>query len=150
MDVAIDPGLGHRRRISPHIAAVAMRKVEHEETGFLLDTADHDRRLAEIGLRMAGRMRQWHEHFLTALFPLANIILDNRIAAGEPALITEPVENTLGRMALFARYLSVFIQPVIDRRNERIQLRPAGLVIVADSQVASNTTASSLRCRGIC
>ncbi len=124
MDVAINPGLGHRRRISPHVAAVAMRKVEHKEPGFLLDTADHHRRLTEIRLRMAGRMRKRHEHFLTALFPLPDIVLDNRIAAGEPALITKPVENTLGRMALFARHLSVFIQPVVDRRNERVQLRP--------------------------
>ncbi len=101
-----------------------MRKVEHEEPGFLLDTADHDRRLTEISLRMAGRMRKRHEHFLTALFPLANIILDDRIAAREPAFVAKPVKHTPGRMALFARYLSVFIQPGVDRRNKRVQLRP--------------------------
>ncbi len=115
MDVAIDPSLGYRRRISPHIATVAMRKIEYEEMGFLLDTSDHDRRLTEIGLRMAGRMRKRHEDFLTALFPLPDIALDNRIAAGEPALITKPVKHTLGCMALFARYVSVFVQPVVDR-----------------------------------
>lgn len=127
MDVAIDPGLGHRRRISPHIATVAMRKIEYEETGFLLNTADHHHRLTEISLRMAGRMRKRHEHFLTALFPLPDIVLDNRIAAGEPAFVAKPVKHTLGRMALFARYVSVFIQPVVDRRNERVQLRPPDL-----------------------
>jgi hypothetical protein len=35
-----------------------MRQVEHEEAGLLLDTADHHHRLAEIGLRMARRVRQ--------------------------------------------------------------------------------------------
>src|SRR5690606_35776051 len=39
MDVAIDPRLSHRSGIGSHIAGVAMRQVEHKETGFLLDTA---------------------------------------------------------------------------------------------------------------
>jgi hypothetical protein len=64
MDVAIHPGLGHRRRIGPHIAAVAVRQIEHEEVRLLLHAADHHHRLAEIGLRMARRMRQRHEHLL--------------------------------------------------------------------------------------
>ncbi len=34
MDVAAHPGLGHRRRIGPHVGAVAVRKVEHEEVRF--------------------------------------------------------------------------------------------------------------------
>ena|GEM_PF-6374432 len=71
MDVAVDPGLGHRRRIGPHVAAVAMRQIEHEETGLLFHAANHHRRLTEVGLRMAGRMRQRHEHLLPTLIPLA-------------------------------------------------------------------------------
>ena len=123
MDVTIDPGLGHRGRIGPHVAAVAVGKIEHEETCLLLDTADHNRRLAEIGLRMAGRMRQWHEDFLTALIPLTHIILDDRVAANEPVLLTQPVKHPLGRMALLARHLHILIQPMLGRRNKRIQLR---------------------------
>ena len=124
MDVAIDPGLGHRRRISPDIAAVTMRKIEYKEPGFLLDTADHHRRLTEISLCMAGRMSKRHEDFLATLFPLPDIVLDDRIATGETAFVAKPVKHTLGRMALFARYVSVFIQPMVDRRNESVQLRP--------------------------
>lgn len=101
-----------------------MRKVEHEEMRLLLDTADDHHRLTEIGLRMAGRMRQRHEHFLAALIPLAHVILDDRIAASEPAFVSKPVKHPLGRMALLARHLSVFVQPVIDRRDKRIQLGP--------------------------
>jgi hypothetical protein len=50
--------------------------------------------------------------------------LRKAVAAGEPALIAKPVENTPGRMALFARDLQVLIKPPVDRRNERIELRP--------------------------
>ena len=124
MDVAIDPGLGHRSRIGPHIAAVAMRQIQHEEARLLLDAANHHRRLAEISLRMARRMRQRHEYLLPALISLAHIILDDRVAAREPALVTKPVKYPLGRMPLLARHLQVFIEPLLDRRNESIQLRP--------------------------
>ena len=123
MDVAIDPGFGHRRRIGPHIAPVAMRQIEHKEARLLLHAANHDRRLTEVRLRMAGRMRQRHEHLLAALITLAHIILDDRVAAGEPAFVAQAVEHPLGRMALLARHLQVFIEPMVDRRNECIQLR---------------------------
>ena len=123
MDVTIDPGLCHRRRISPDIAAVAMRKIQHEETRLLLDAADHHRRLTEVCLRVSGRMSQRHEHLLAALIPPAHIILDDRVAAGKTAFVAQPVEHPLGSMALLARHLEVLIQPMLDRRNERIQLR---------------------------
>ncbi|MBB6182577.1 hypothetical protein HNQ75_004566 [Rhizobium flavum] len=34
--------------------------------------------------------------FLAALIPLAHVTLDDRIAAGEAALVTQPIEHTLG------------------------------------------------------
>jgi len=123
MDVAVDPGLGHRRRIGPNAAAVAMRQIEHEETGLLFHAANHDRRLTEVSLRMARRMSQRHEHLLAALIALAHVILDDRVAAGEATFIAKPVEYPLGRMALLARHLQVFIKPMLDRRNKRVQLR---------------------------
>ena len=101
-----------------------MRQIEHEEAGLLLDAADHHHRFTEIGLRMARRMRQRHEDFLAALIPLAHVILDDRIAAGEATLVTQPIEHTLGGMALLARHLHVRIEPLVDRRHKRIQLRP--------------------------
>ena len=122
MDVAIDPGLRHCRRIGPYIAAVAMRQIQHEEVRLPLYPANDDHRLAEIGLCMARRMRQRHVHLLATLFPLANVILDDRVAAGEPALVAKPVEHPLGRMALLARHLHVLFQPVIDGRYKGIQL----------------------------
>lgn len=122
MDVAVDPGLGNRRRIGPHKAAVTVGKIEHEDMRLLLDAADHHHGLAEISLPMSWRMRQRHEHLLATLIPLAHVIPDDRVAAGEPALVSKPVKHSLGRMALLARNLHVPIKPMIDRRNERIQL----------------------------
>lgn len=89
-------------------------EIQHEEVGLPLHAADHHHRLAEIGLPMARRMSQRHEHLLAALIPLAHVILDDRVAAGEPALVPEPVEHPLGRMALLARHLQVFFQPMLD------------------------------------
>jgi len=123
MDVTVHPGLGHRRRIGPNIAAITMRKIQHEEAGLLLYTTDHHHRLAEIGLRVARRMGKWHEHFLPALIPLAHVVLDDRVAAGEPALVAQAVKYPPGGMALLARHLQVLVEPMLDRRNKRIQLR---------------------------
>ena len=44
---------------------------------------------------------------------------------GEAAFVPQPVEHPLGRVALLARHLSVLVESMIDRRNKRIQLRPA-------------------------
>src|SRR3546814_8817159 len=73
---------------------------------------------------MAGRMRSRHEPLLATLISLAHVILDDRVAAGEAALVPETVEHTLGRMALLARHLQVFLQPMLDGCNESIQLGP--------------------------
>ena len=71
----------------------------------LLDAADDDHRLAEIGLGMTRRMRQRHEHLPAAPFALAHVILDDRVAAGEPVLVPQPLEHPLGRVALLAPHL---------------------------------------------
>src|SRR5690606_24020065 len=127
MDVAVNPGLGHRRRVGPHIARIAVRQVQHEEVGLLLDAPDPDLRLAEVGLSMARRMRQRHKYLLAPPFPLPNVVLDDRIAAGKAALIAKPVEHPLGRMPLLARHRTVRLQPALDDRDERIKLWPPDL-----------------------
>lgn len=86
----------------------------------LLNTADHHHGFAEIGLRMAGRMRQRHEDLSAALRAFAHVILDDRVAAGETAFGAQPVKHPLGRMALLARHVYVLIEPSIDSRNEWI------------------------------
>ena len=124
MDVAIDPGFRHGRRIGPNIAAVTVRQIQHEEVRLTLHATDHHHRLAEIGLSVAGWMRQRHKHLLAALFTLAHVVLDDRVAAGKSALVPEPIEHPLGRVALLARHPHVLIKPVTDRRNKCVQLGP--------------------------
>ena len=100
MDVAVHPGLGGRRRIGADEAGVAVRQVEGEEVRRLLDAADHHRRLAEVGLRMAGRMVQRHEHLPAAPPMLADVVLHDGVAAGEPVLVPQPLEHPLRGVAL--------------------------------------------------
>lgn len=78
----------------------------------------------QICLGMAGRMRQRHEHPPAALLALSDVILDDRVAAGETVLFAKAVNNLFRRMTLLARNLTVTIKPCIDDRNERFQLGP--------------------------
>ena len=121
--MAIHPGLRCRRGKSPHEAGIAVRQVYDEEMRLLLDAACDDHRLAEVGLSMAGRMRQRHEQFAAVPFPLPHVILDDGVAAGEPVLIAEPLEHPLGRMPLLAMDPAIVLQPAVDDAGEGIQLR---------------------------
>lgn len=78
---------------------------------FLLDTADDDHRLAEVGLGMPRRMRQRHEHLAASSLALPHIILHDRIAAGKAMLVLEPLEHPLRRVALLAVDLAITLQP---------------------------------------
>ena len=123
MDMTIHPGLGHCRGIGPNIARIAVRKIQHKEVRLLLDTADPDQGFTEVGLCLARRMRQRHEHLLAPPFPLPDIVFDDRIAAGEAALIPKPIKHPLSRMPLLARHRQVRLQPALDDRQKRIELR---------------------------
>jgi hypothetical protein len=101
-----------------------VRKVEDEEVRLLLDPADHDQRLAEIGLGVPGRVVQRHEHLAAAPLMLAQVRLHDGVAAGEPVLVPQAVENPLGRVPLLARTVQVLAQPRVDDLGEPVQLRP--------------------------
>lgn len=100
---------------------------QHEEVGLLLNASDPDQGLAEVGLCLARRMRQRHEHLLAPPFTFPDVVLDDRIAAGEAAFLAKPVEHPLGRMPLLARHGPVRLQPALDDRKERIELRTPDL-----------------------
>ena len=86
MDMAVHPRLRLRRRISPDEAGVAVRQVYDEEMGLLLDAADDSDGFAEICLRMSRWVGQRHEHLPAPPFALPNVVLDDRVAAGETML----------------------------------------------------------------
>ena len=103
MDLAVGPRLRRRRRIRADVTRIAVRQVEGEEMRFLLDPADDDHHLAEVRLRVPGRMVKRHEHLAAAPLMLAQVCLHDGVAAGEPVLVTKPVEDPLGRVPLLAR-----------------------------------------------
>ena len=123
MNVSVHPGFRHCRRIGPHIAGITVRQIEREEVGLLLHPADLHQRFPEIGLRISRRVRQRHEHLPAALLALPDVILDDRIAAGETMLGAQAVEYPLRRMPLFARDAAVTFKPSIDDRYKPVQLR---------------------------
>ena len=104
------------------MTGIAVREVQHEDVRLLLNTTDPDQGLAEVGLSVARRMRQRHEHLLTASAPLSQVILDDLVAAGEAAFLAKPVKHPLRRMPLLARHGPVRLQPPLDNRKERIEL----------------------------
>ena len=84
--MAIHPGLRRRRRIGPHETAVAVWQVHDEKVGLLLDATDHHDGFAKIRLRMPGRVDERNEHLPAPPFALPNVVLDDRVAAGEAML----------------------------------------------------------------
>ena len=124
MDVAVGPRLGRRRRVGADVTGIAVRQVEGEEVRLLLDPADHHQRLAEVRLGVTGRMVQRHEHLPAAPLVLAQIGLHDGVAAGEPVLVAQPVEDPLRGVTLLARAVRVLAQPSVDDLGEPVQLRP--------------------------
>ena len=123
MHMPVDPRLGRRRRVGPHIAGVAVRQIEDEEVHLARDTPDLRPRLAEVRLPMPRRMVQRHEHLPSPATMLAHIIFHNRVAAAEPVLGPKTVENALRRVPLLGQLLQILLQPPVDDPAEPVQLR---------------------------
>ena len=124
VDMPIHPGFRCRRRICTDVAGIAVRQIKREEVSLLLDAADHHGGFAKVGLGMAWRVRERNEHLAMPPAMFAHVVLDDCIAAGKPVLVTEPLENTFGRMSLLARALPILEKPSIDDHGEAFQLRP--------------------------
>ncbi|KNX42317.1 hypothetical protein ROTO_02030 [Roseovarius tolerans] len=123
VDVAIHPRLRRRRGIGPHKAGVAVRQIQDEEMGLLLDAIDDHHGFAEIRLGIPGRVGERHEHLTSTPLAVPDIVLDDRVAAGETVLLAQPVIYPLGGMALLAVGLTIPVQPRVDNLGEPVQLR---------------------------
>jgi hypothetical protein len=117
--VAVEEGLGPLRRVGPDEARVRVRQVEAEEVDLAPLAADHRHRLAEVDLGMAGRMNKRDEHLPHPLPPLADVVLHDRVAAGEAVLGPQPLVDPLGRVPLLGRRRAVLLQDPVDGRGER-------------------------------
>ena len=124
--VPVDPCLGRRRRVCPNVRCVAVRQVEGEEMDLLLDPADERPRFAEIGLRVPRRMNQRHVHLPTPTMMLANMVLHDRVPAGEPVLVAKTIEDALRGVPLLAMVvLAIPPQPLVDESGKSVELRTA-------------------------
>ena len=68
--------LGSLRRVGLDEATVAVDHVQREVVDGLLHSPDYGTRLAEVALRLAGRMRQRHVHLPRPQAMLAHVVLD--------------------------------------------------------------------------
>jgi len=59
------------------------------------------------------------KHLTASLLPFPDIVLDDRIAAGETVLLTQTIKNPLGGMALLAADLTIPVQPRVDDLGTR-------------------------------
>ena len=119
--VPVTEGLEPLSRIGLDEARVRVRQVEAEEVDLPLHPANHRHRFPEVGLRVARRVHQRHEHLPDRRAPLANVVLHGGVAAGEAVLGAEPVVDPLGRVPLLDRRRAVLLQDPVDHRGERPQ-----------------------------
>ena len=124
MNMAINPGLGNRRRIGPNKAGIAVRQIQRKEMRILLNSADHNQGLAKIRLGMARSMRQRYKHLTTASSMFPDIILDRRLTAAKLVLIPQAPKNALGGVALLARKAEIVLKSLVDEASEPVQLGP--------------------------
>src|SRR5580704_17292831 len=82
-DVPIKKSFRRLRRIGLDEAGVRMRQVEAEHMQLHPYAADDANAFAEIDLRMARRMGEWHEDLARPDACQADVILPGRIAAGK-------------------------------------------------------------------
>ena len=82
----------------------SMGKISRRKMGKLaLNPGHHHQRFAEVGLRLARRVRQGNEHLPRPQLRCVNVVLHDGVAAGEPVLIAQTLEDPLGRVPLLGR-----------------------------------------------
>ncbi len=101
-----------------------MRKIHRKIVRRALDAADHDQSFAEVRLRLPGWMRQRHEHLAAAQLRRPQVVLHDRVAAGELMLFLQPLPDTLRRVPLLGRPLLVVLQNGVEHADPGVELRP--------------------------
>jgi hypothetical protein len=101
-----------------------VRQVHAKEVSLLFDTADHYQGLAEVGWRIAGRVRKWLENILMPDQCIPHIVLHDRLPATESMFGFQPFPDSLGRVPLLARLRFVIFQNLVSHPNPRSQFRP--------------------------
>ena len=99
-------------------------RIRQKKATLLAPSSYLDRRLAEIDLRMARRVVQRNEGLARRLPAGSDIVFHDRVAAREPVLVVQPLEDPMCRVALLARYIRIRVRlkDRIDDAGEPVQL----------------------------
>ena len=82
-------------------------------------------------------MRQGEKHFLVALLPGSDDVLDHRLTTGVAVLVTQPLEDAVRRVPLLPGRLPVILQDLLDDGQKRFQLAlRAGLTLAVTGRLA--------------
>ena len=98
--MAIQEGLGGLGRICFDETPVVVGQVQDEIVGFLLNAPYDHQSLVEVALGMARRVGERHEHLPRPAAMLPHVVLDRGVSAVEAVLVSESLEDALGRVAL--------------------------------------------------
>ena len=101
-----------------------MGQDQAEEGHLLAQAADLDHRLAEVDLSMARRVMQRNESLARRLPAGPHMVLHDRVAAAEPVLVAQPLEDSVRRVPLLARHVRgrVSLKDRVDDAGEPVQL----------------------------
>lgn len=97
-----------------------------------LTAREHDERLAEIDLHLAGMPGKVQESFrigAVLLPPPLHVALHSRIRAVEPVLVDQPVEHAPGGMPLLGRHAQVRLEPRVHDGGETVHLRAPATIL---------------------
>jgi len=114
---------GGLRRIGLHKTGVAVRQVHRTEVDLALDLGDLRQRLAEIHLRMARIVPQWHEHLAMPQPLRPHVIFNDGDPAGIAVLVAKPFEDPLRGTPLLSRSTLIRRQDPVNDPGKPIQLR---------------------------
>jgi hypothetical protein len=98
-------------------------QVHHQVVCLALYAGHNHQRFAEVRLRLTRRVRQWHEHLSATHMLAAHVLLHRRVAAREPVLGLQAVEDPLGRVLLLGWSLLVVLKDCVNDAHPRPQHR---------------------------
>ena len=110
-----------------------MGQVQHQVVRLPLHPADDHPGFAKVALGVAWRVGQGDEHLLGPPPALPHIVLDYGALTVEPVLVTQPLKDPLGRVALLPGNLAVSFQDGVNHPGEGLKPGPAGWVLASVS-----------------
>src|ERR1700731_1763769 len=120
--MAIAKGFRCFGRIRLDKTAIRVRQIHAKIMKAPLLATDVPVRFAEICLRMTRTMAQWHEHLPRPQHRRRHILTHDRVAAGEPLLVPQPLENPRRRVPLFLVNVAVAFKNGVNPRHIRSKL----------------------------